>query len=598
MASPYSAFWVGVPLMIYAWTLGGPFIFDDINLLLKTEAFARGETARLDLFRFAASDEAWQAMRSRGTYPWWAPEDHRIDFVRPLSEFAFYLDVRLFGRWAMGHRLVSFLWFTLALVLIHRLFLRVSGDATRAGVATFFFGISQAVTQPVTFISNRSDLLVLVGVAVAARAYWGSMGRPRVGGIVLAAVSFAFAVLSKESGVALAGVIVAHEVVRRLFRPTTASQNGATAPEVCGTGVSPVSPPPGRRRHKRYSTVTAGVIFVMGLAYLSGYAYTRASQFDMAVAGAGPAASIAKAAQSISLYAAVWSIGFPISLLLQASAQQIQAVAVAGVVGIVVAAWYVRKTLRTDRGSPFFLLWAVMFTLPALLVHPESRALSIATVGWAYLLAGLLVPRSEDAPTRAPIWVRQGFLLTNGVVSVLCAMGTVLASNQFEADAMGRMKTYVETQPRPIQDGDTLIIAEAGSTFELICAGDRLEFLTGKKDVAVSFLTIPGADARVQRVDARTLRVTADTPALLDSPTHRLTLGPQWKAEVGHVFKLRDCAVEIADLREDGTVEALRVRFDPPLDSPELHFFPVGLLGPSDGEATNQGTTSRRSANP
>ncbi len=549
----YRMFWLGGPLLLTVWSLGGPFLFDDIPLLLKCERYIDGDVQHLDLFRFAANEADWQRMRDRGTYPWWAPEQHRIDFFRPLAEWAFYLDVRLFDRYAPGHRLVSFLWFALALICVHRLARLVSdGDSTRAGLTAFFFGISQTVTQPATFICNRNDLLVIVGVTIAASCYWSAGRRPRRWLIPVAALAFIGAVLSKESGVALAGILVLFAWIDR--------RSGSITPR--------------GRINQRILTAT---ILLIAIIYVSYYLGTRASQFDMATAGAGTAATIIKAIQNAALYTAVWTAGFPISILIRSAEGPILVVTVVGLVGVVIVSRPLYRSVRGNRGSHFFLLWAGLFMLPALLVHPESRALSIATIGWAYLLAGILVPDSEDRPAGS-IWLRQWLLAVNGIVSVCCAVGIILVSNRMETDARDRMLDYIQAQPRAIADGDALIVVEASSEFELLCAGDRLELLTNKKDVSVAFLTIPGAGAKVSSEDDHTLLLTSDSTQLFDSPTHRLTLGPAWKPRIGHTFKLRDFQVEIADLRKDGTVRALRVRLDDPLDAPRLHFHPQDLF--------------------
>ncbi|MFQ5429051.1 MAG: hypothetical protein ACE5E1_01970 [Phycisphaerae bacterium] len=553
------AFWLGGPLVLYVWTLSGPFTFDDIHLLLKTERFIRGESPRLDLFRFAPTEAAWRSLRSRGTYPWWSPEHHRIDFFRPVAEFAFYLDTRLFGRAPLWHRLVSFFLFAGVLLVLHRFFSLVSGSAVHAGIATFFFGVSQTVTQPVTFISNRSDLLVMLGVIGAAIAYWSAGDAHRIRSLALGICGFALALLSKESGVAMAGVVTAHALMRRR---------------------QPIGRAPNRTR-----TVLTIVMFLMGLAYLVFYLTSRSPRPDV---GAGGLGLFLQAARSGGLYAAVWALGVPISLLLFAPPIWTTAVATAG--GLV-ALIVIRQLWQSSRHTPgvlFFALWAGMFTLPALLVHPESRALAIASIGWAYLLATLLAPRA-DAPASVPIWLRHGLLAANGIVSVCCAIGTVLVTNQMEQTARARMVEYCKAQPRPIRDGDELIIAEAASPYESICAGDRLELLTGRRDVAVTILTVPGTRAEVTRENDHTLLLRADSPQLFDSPAHRLTLGPDWQPKVGYTFQLRDFTVEIADLRSDGTVAALRLHFEDALDSPKLHFYPPTFAAIARGAAPRRG---------
>lgn len=559
-AAPRQAVWLGLPLLLYAWTVTGPFVGDDLNLLLKAERYIHGESDRLDLFRFAPTDEAWRQVRDRGTWPWWSPERKRIDFFRPLAELSFYLDVCLFGRNAAGHRLVSLGWFALALVCLHRLYATASRDPVRAGVATLFFGISQAVTAPVTFISSRSDLLVLVGVTLACWAYWraGQPGgsnppaasrRPNWWLVGLATVGFTFALLAKEIAVALAGVIVAHELLARWRR----------------------FPFPGTR-----TRVAIGIaVFVLAVAYLGYYAASRPWTFGLGEYATSGPSLLSNAPLSAPLYLAVWALGFPIGVLLLAKAGYIVAVGVAGAIAALVVGWYLRRTVRGDRAAAFFGLWTTMFFLPALLTIPEARALSLATAGWAYLLAGLLTRSRQDAA--APLWLRHWLLMANGGLGIVCAIGAVLFANHVEQQARNSLRGYIAAFETPLQDGDVVIVAEPHSPLELVCAGDRLEFMTGRRDVALAYLTVADTGAKFEREDAHTLLLSAPGESLFGSPMHRLILGDDWKPTVGDQFRLTNFTAEIAEVSDRGVVTALRFSFEQPLASPRLHFYPPDL---------------------
>ena len=558
--APRRAVWLGLPLLLYAWTVSGPFVCDDLNLLLKAERYIHGESDRLDLFRFAPTDEAWRQVRDRSVWPWWSPERKRIDFFRPLAELSFYLDVRLFGRTAAGHRLVSLGWFALALVCLHRLYATAGRDPVRAGVATLFFGLSQAVTAPVTFISSRSDLLVLVGVTLACWAYWrvGQPGgsnppaasrKPNWWLVGLATVGFAFALLAKEIGVAVAGVIVAHELLARWRR----------------------FPLPGSRTR---GTI-AGVIFVLAIVYLGYYAASRPWAFGLGEYATSGPSLLTNAPRSALLYLAVWTLGFPISVLLQAGAGHVAAVTAAAAIAALVVGWYLIKTVRGDRAAAFFGLWTAMFFLPALITIPETRALSLATAGWAYLLAGLLT-RSERGAA-GPLWLRHWLLTANGVISIACAVGAILFANSAEQQARSSLSRYVAAFESPLQDGDTVIVAEPYSPVESICAGDRLEFVTGRKNVAFAHLTVAGTAASFEREDAHTLLLSAPDGSLFASPMHRVLLGDDWEPVVGDQFRLTDFTAEIAEVSDGDAVTGLRFRFEQPLASPRLHFYPPDL---------------------
>jgi hypothetical protein len=583
-AARHRAFWLGLPLLLYVWTLGGPFLFDDLHLLLKTERYIAGESSRLDLFRFAPTQDEWRGLRDRGTYPWWAPEVARIDLFRPIAEWSFYLDTRLFGRNAAGHRVISLAWFALALICVHRLYLAASKNLARAGAATFFFGISQTVSQPVTFISNRSDLLVVVGTTLAAWAYWRAASFPVSGNqsvspeapsairkarssvflVVLAGLGFAFALLSKETAVALAGVIVIHELIVRWRRFPTGSS--------------------------RTRTVITGTLSVLAVAYLAYYATTRQWHLGLSSEVVGQNSILAEAPRSLLLYFAVWTVGFPISVLLQATDGWIVALAAVGGVGALIVAWHLRSLLRPaspsggDPASSFFVAWAAMFLLPALLTNPETRVLCPATIGWAYLLAILLTPRRESGPW-APLWVRHWLLASNGGVSIACAIGVIIYANSAERQARRNVDRYMSAQHPPLRDGDTLIVAEPESALELICAGDRLEFLSGRKNVALAYLTLPDTNAKIGRMDDHTLLLTSSGP-LMGTPMQRRILGSDWKPRLGDTFRLREFTAEITAVADDDTVTALRFGFVRPLTSPRLHFHPPELAETARGSAS------------
>ncbi len=581
-AARFRAVWLGAPILLYLWTLTGPFVFDDPNLILKTEQYVNGESDRLDLFRFATTDQAWQAMRDRGTFPWWAPESRRIDFFRPLAEWSFYLDMLLFGRNPTAHRLVSLVWFALALFCMHRLFAVAGRDETRAGVATLLFGISQTATKPVTFISNRSDLLVLVGVTTAAWAYWKLAQlreqTPNTAGvdyvpdstdrsqyrnarwlIVLAPLGFAFALLSKEVAVAFAIVIVCHQWFVRKRRPPLGASRARAA-------------------------VTA-IILLLAVAYLIYYAATRLVPFESTnTVNDGLISTITRAPKAMLLFLSVWTLGFPISILFQATPGQVAAVMVIGALGTILTLWHLRRTMRGDPAALFFGIWAIAFLLPALLAAPETRAICVATVGWAYLLAELLVPKEAGRPP-PPLWLRHWLLAANGAVSIACAIGAVLFTNAAEQRARQAVNEYVRGLDTPLRDGDTLIVAEAQSPIEFVCAGDRLEFLTGRRNLAFSCLTVPGTNADLKRRDPHSLLMTTTKGSLLDSPMHRLTLGPDWRPAIGHTFQLSRFTAEIVGVTDDGRVTVMAFRFKEPLASPSLHFWPPSLAAIARGDA-------------
>jgi hypothetical protein len=565
--------WLGLPILLYAWSLSAPFAFDDLHLVLKTERYLRGESPELGLFRFAPTDDDWRRLRDCGTVPWWAHPDLRIDLFRPLAEWSFGLDMLLFGRNTLGHRAVSLLWFVLALLCAHRLFARTARDAVQAGIATFFLGISQTLAQPVAFVSNRSDLLVLVGTTLAANAYWRARTQPRKGLVPAAAGCFAFALLAKEMAVGLAGVALLHALAARSHPPDGDGQARAAA---------------------RLRGLIVASFAILAAAYLIYYVASRPACLGLGDAGGVNLLSVLqRVARSIPLYLAVWTVGFPISVLAEASTTAVALVGSAGVLLMLLLLRHVVRLVRADPAALFFCVWAIVFLLIGVLTLPEARVLSVASVGWAYLLSGLL--RLSEAPGRpsgaatssdprpaapsrpAPVWMRYWLLTAGGMVSICCAIGGIVLQTRFEQQCRNHLGRYLAADGSPLHKGDALIVTEPESGLESMFAGDRLEFMTGVTDVRVVFLGNPGSKASVERRDERTLVVTAGSGDFFSSPAYRPWLGPTWPPRIGHTFEHRDFTAEVASVSADGRVTSFIFRFREPLTSPRYHYSPATL---------------------
>lgn len=566
-AAPHRAFWLFAPLLLYVGTLNEPFVSDDLFLLLKAERFLVGQSDDARLYRFAANDDQWNELRNRGTLPWWLPKTGRLDFLRPVSEASFLLDVRLFGRKVFGHRLMSLAIFAVALSSVHWMFMqatadrtsgRPTGDRIRAGVATFFFGISQTVAPPVTWLCNRQDLLVVIGVTLAAGSYLSLRQHPCVRYVLLAFGGFLFALLSKEVAVALAAVVLVHALITRSSIAEMAA--------------------------RRMVLVTVIGLLAIVAAYLAYYASTRSWVFNVAGAESEPTQLGAQLPQTLLLYAAVWSLGFPIDVLHIASDRTSWMVAGAGGLMMLLTIRYLRRSARGDGAALFLVLWLLLFTLPGLrALTASARTLCTATIGWAYLISTILVPtQSQVRPT--PMLVRHFVLAVNGVVSIGCIIGTVLVLTGTEKAACERLKDITAHLTPPLQDNDVLIISDARSQFEMICAGERLEYLTGRRGVCLHYLHPPGVAADLSASDETTLVMQARSGSLLGAPLHYLTRGDDWRPTIGQTFSVRHFTATVTAVDAVGDVTRMEFHFPRGLHATGIHLHLPDLI--DDGSAS------------
>lgn len=562
-AGRHRAVWLAAPLLLYLWTVPGSFLFDDYHLLLKAEAYARGERPRLCLFEFADTEAHWRELINHGTLPWWVPKNLRITFLRPLAEWSFYLDVRLFGRYAFAHRLVSLAWFAMALVAVRRLYLTLGADETRAGVATFLLGVSQAASGPVAFVCNRADLMVLVGAALAAQAVYTR--RSAAWAVLLGAAGFLLAILSKETAVPLAVVLLINQIVHR---------------------VRPASGPAVRPR-----AAVVAVVVAIAAIYLAYYGMNHSARWSAAASSSGIRGLVGTLPRTLGLYLSVWTVGLPLHALWYGAPPLASTVLSAfGFVGAAVALFYAWRTQQQQAGVRFFVIWAAMFIVPALLTVAEPRAIFLATVGWAFLLAGIVLP-AKPAEAGAPGVVRHWLLTVNGLVSVCCVLVATAIASSSDAAAMRRIREHVATVMPPLQSGDALIVAEAADMVDIPFAADRLEYETGLKDVSIVFLTVPGTAPKCVVEGPQEFRLESASRLLFGSALHELAFDPRWQPKVGVEFSTSLFSAEIAAVSPEGYATVLRFRFDEPLNSPRLRFLPAEFAAAVHGRPGESGAS-------
>lgn len=551
--------WWAMPVLLHLWTLSIPFVFDDLHLISRAEKYWAGASADWELFRFAPDESAWRALRSRGTVPWWAHESTRIDFFRPIPAASLVVDVGLFGRTAWAHHLGSLALFAAVLPSVYSALRAAGATSVHAGLATFFLGISQTLAQPVGIIANRSDLFVLLGLALATRAWWLAKSRNDLNNLICGGLGFLVAILSKEPAAVFLVVIAIDAALSR-----------------------PISP--GRR-----SLLILLTIFAAG--YAAFYLYSRSNALMPSADAPSHIPSLALTLWNLPLYLSVWTIGFPIGALLQDGIVVPVAVRIAGAITTIAL---IPVVMRLQRGRPafrFFVIWAVAFAAFALLTLPESRALSVATVGWVFILVALILPielpvvesanESIEVDHRAKPLQRHMLLCANGIVSVACGIATLVVVQLGERHAQASLRASVDIAK--LQDGDAVVIRKAVSPFEMLCAGDRLEYLSGKRDLSVAFLETPGLPIKVDMVNDKTLVMTAPPPGPLGAPAHAVLLGDRFIPVIGRTFRLRDFTATIDALDSVGRASSLTLRFNDPLVGGRVHYVaPPESRPPSD----------------
>jgi hypothetical protein len=211
---PRLAFLVAILLALPS--LNSPLLQDDVvhrvMLLDKAPGVHWGP---LELYDFiGAPARPATLLRDRGFLPWFAGDDLKLRFFRPLSSAVLAADARLFGERLWASRLHSLLWFLGLLMVVgalHRRFL----SAESAALGTVIYAVAFGHLMPVVWIAARHALicsafsLVSFWLHVRARQDGWSPGR------WLSWMAFAAALLAGEMGLGALALLAAWEALGR-----------------------------------------------------------------------------------------------------------------------------------------------------------------------------------------------------------------------------------------------------------------------------------------------------------------------------------------------------------------------------------------------
>lgn len=165
------------------------------------------------LFTFANGDaQINQTLRDSGKLVWWAADNLRISFWRPLAEWSQYLDYQLWPHSPALMHAHNLLLYGLMILLLGRLFSQLSPQPRQAHLATLLFAGNMLHVFAVAWIASRNQMLAGILLVLTLLAYhrWRQQGPALFGW--LAAACLAMGLLSAEAGVQIAGYLVAYAV--------------------------------------------------------------------------------------------------------------------------------------------------------------------------------------------------------------------------------------------------------------------------------------------------------------------------------------------------------------------------------------------------
>jgi tetratricopeptide (TPR) repeat protein len=428
---------------VYANSLGGALLYDDVNAIVTNGLVRTGDVGRI------LSEPSW-----------WGPS--RGPLWRPLTTLTFALNSALHGLDPFGYHLVNLVLHAAVSVGILFVFVRATGAPRIAFAAALLFAVHPVHTEAVTNIVGRAELVAAGGFFLA---WWCWLAADAAGEaaparrwtwIAAAVVAYFLAMCGKENAVALPAVLVLPDVLR--------SRDGAIGATI-------------RRHLSAYVAlaVTAAVFVVLRSAII-GELTPTADLLDNPLGRMSAGARLSTTVAVIGLYAA--RLIFPYWLSADYSYDQIAAVTtpldvrflagVAVVLGVPAMVWWSRRRLPAlalglgflvatfaPVANVFFLIGTIMGER---LVYLPSAGFCLA---FAAAFATLDAQPRSAAVRIQPRW-SAGFVVPLALVFVLYGARTV-ARNRVWSDPLTFFTTMTADAPRSARSHRELGLALAAS---------------------------------------------------------------------------------------------------------------------------------------
>ncbi len=379
--------------MIYANTISGPLLYDDINAIVRNAWVHQGDPAAI-----LANPSWWSAGHGHG----W----------RPMTTLTFAANYAAHGLAPAGYHAVNVALHAAVSVLMLSVFATLGVPVVTAVIAALLFAAHPVHTEAVASVVGRAELLTAAAFFLAWRLFLAADRRLVVGGArrtqaslydALGCVVYFFGLLAKENTLALLPTLAVADILYGRS-PSVPSPSAQATQSIAATRRLPL---------RRYAAV-----FVVTLVFVACRAAVLAGRspgidvLDNPLVALPLGTRLLTTVKVVALYG--WRLIFPLSLAADYSFDQITAVrsvvdplvlaGLAVIVGVPILAW------RARRGAPEIALGAVLmmasFALVSNLVVPigtimAERLLYLPSAGYSLVLAAALVHGATRLAARA-----------------------------------------------------------------------------------------------------------------------------------------------------------------------------------------------------
>ena len=572
-----SRYWI-VIVLIVAILLYAPFLFsgffqDDYGFRLQfsPEIYEKGnmpaEVMRngpLNLYGFSwDSSTRLSFEQEKGFAPWWASDQIKNNFFRPLSSLTLALDFSLWPDTPLLMHIHSLLWFCLLIVLAHRLYRSVSGSAVVAGISILLFVLDDVLSGPVGWISNRHAVVAMVFSVLCVWLYHQGVSKKKWPYIAGACGVYALALLASEMGLVTFAYLFAYLLV--LDRDKWLGRVKRIVPFVL-------------------------ITVVWRLAYTGlGYGVSGSLLYiDPILSPVDFITQMLTRIPALLFSAFVLPV---VDLLIAFSPQAMGVVAAVLLIPLGLLAWTAYPVLKAHRTSAFWAIGLLGAVIPLVAGIPQSRNLGLVSLGVMGLAGQLFV---DVATARKPGLLNRFQVVMLKIATPLLLILYLVVSPILVISNPATTRTSAETQASAANFGSAPELAE--QHLYVINPPGAMSFMGGLFQrlftdkpfpASINYLSSGFELVHIERVDAHTIIVTPDggyTPLpgpIVDDKTGMVTpvglenvyraldgfyYNPRNPLHVGQVVALSEVTVEVTEMTSDGRIEQAKFTFAHPLE--------------------------------
>ncbi len=206
--------------------------WQQLNVLQGDYEFTEGASPYIEYFTFAnGNPDDTDQLIDRGVLPWWASNQLRLRFLRPVSVLTHKVDLLLWPHQPALSHAHSICWFLLCVYAASLVYRRCGMSTLGVCLATLFFAIDDVHAITIAWLANRNHLISGTFILFAFNAHmkWQTDKDSRYG--FLSVLLFIVGLLAAELATAYGGLVVAWAMT--LHRGTFRQRITSILPGLC-----------------------------------------------------------------------------------------------------------------------------------------------------------------------------------------------------------------------------------------------------------------------------------------------------------------------------------------------------------------------------